>query len=47
MILSRTIREGFVLVEPMGVMRSTYKVLVEEPERKRPLGRIGLDGAVI
>lgn len=47
MILSRTIREGYVLIELMGGMRSAYKILVEKPERKRPLGRIGLNGAVI
>jgi len=41
------IREECVLVEPMGGMRNTYKILVEEPERKRPFGRISLDEAVI
>jgi hypothetical protein len=46
MILTRTIREGFILLEPVGGI-STHKILVEEPERRRPLGRIGLDGAVI
>jgi hypothetical protein len=30
----------------MGGMGSAYKILVEEPERKRPLGKTGLDGKV-
>jgi hypothetical protein len=47
MILSRTIREECVLVEHMGHLRSASKILVEKHERKRPLGRIGLDGGVI
>ena len=47
MILSRTIREECVLVETMGGVRSTYKILVEEPEQERPLGKISLDEALI
>jgi hypothetical protein len=27
--------------------RSAYRVLVERPEGKRPLGRIGVDGRII
>jgi len=29
-------------VAPMGVRRGVYRVLVGEPERKRPLGRLRL-----
>jgi hypothetical protein len=31
----------------MGESRGPYKVLVRKPERKRPLGRPGVDGRII
>jgi hypothetical protein len=31
----------------MGNMKSAYKILVGKPERKRPLGRLCIDGMII
>ena len=31
----------------MGERRGVYRVLVGKPERKRPLGRPGIDGNII
>jgi hypothetical protein len=31
-------------VESVGKRRSAYGVLIEKPEGKRPLGKLGVDG---
>jgi hypothetical protein len=31
----------------MGEMRNIYKILVEKPERKRPVHDIGINGRII
>jgi hypothetical protein len=38
MIKSRMMRQMFIVVR-MGKMGNAYKILVEKPEGKRPLGR--------
>jgi hypothetical protein len=45
-IKSRRMRLA-VLVARMGAMNSVYRFFPGKPERKRPLGRLGVDGNVI
>ena len=44
-VKSRMIWAGHVA--RIGDSRSPYRVLVRKPERKRPLGRPGVDGRII
>jgi hypothetical protein len=34
------------IVTSMGDRRSTYRALVKKPERKRPLGKLDVDGRI-
>jgi len=38
-VIKSGIKEGVVHVTRMGMRRSTYRVLVGKPQRKKPLGR--------